>query len=78
MTARTRKPVPVGEDETAPAATVDAPPTAVRPAPRAPRFGISEGTREELARTGRAVDPFTGDVLEDAARLAELAARAKA
>ena len=77
MTARTRKPELVGEDETAPAATVDAPPTAVRPAPR-PRPPMSEGTREELARTGRAVDPFTGDVLEDAARLAELAARAKA
>jgi hypothetical protein len=28
--------------------------------PHAPSFGMSEGTREELARTGKAVDPFTG------------------
>lgn len=31
--------------------------------PRKPSFGISEGTREELARTGKAVDPFTGEKL---------------
>lgn len=30
--------------------------------PRRPSFGMAEGTREELERTGRAVDPFTGDV----------------
>jgi hypothetical protein len=29
-----------------------------------PSFGISEGTREELERTGRATSPFTGRQLE--------------
>lgn len=33
------------------------------PAPVAPSFGMSEGTREELARTGKATDPFTGEKL---------------
>ena len=28
--------------------------------PQGPSFGMSEGTREELERTGHAVDPFTG------------------
>lgn len=28
--------------------------------PRAPSFGISEGTRDQLEREGKAVDPFTG------------------
>ena len=28
--------------------------------PKAPSFGMSEGTREELERTGKATDPFTG------------------
>jgi hypothetical protein len=31
--------------------------------PHRPSFGISEGTREELERTGKAVDPFTGEKL---------------
>jgi hypothetical protein len=31
--------------------------------PRKPSFGMSEGTREELARVGRAIDPFTGEKL---------------
>lgn len=39
----------------------------VEPAPEkragALRFRMSEGTREELARTGHAVDPFTGKTL---------------
>lgn len=34
-------------------------------APRAPSFGMSEGTRDELEREGRAVDPFTGEKLGD-------------
>jgi hypothetical protein len=33
------------------------------PAPTGPSFGMSEGTREELERTGHAVDPFTGKAL---------------
>jgi hypothetical protein len=28
--------------------------------PAGPKFGMCEGTREELERTGSAVDPFTG------------------
>jgi hypothetical protein len=28
--------------------------------PQPPSFGMSEGTREELERIGKAVDPFTG------------------
>ena len=28
--------------------------------PQGPSFGMSEGTREELERTGQATDPFTG------------------
>lgn len=28
--------------------------------PPSPRFGMSEGTRDELERTGKATDPFTG------------------
>jgi predicted deacetylase len=32
-------------------------------APQAPSFGMSEGTREELERLGKAVDPFTGKAL---------------
>jgi hypothetical protein len=31
-----------------------------RPRPAAPSFGMAEGTREELERTGEATDPFTG------------------
>jgi hypothetical protein len=31
--------------------------------PRKPSFGMSEGTREELERTGKATDPFTGEKL---------------
>lgn len=34
-----------------------------RPEVKPPSFGLSEGTREELARTAKAVDPFTGDKL---------------
>lgn len=30
---------------------------------RPPSFGMSEGTREELERTGTATDPFTGEKL---------------
>lgn len=37
--------------------------TTARPAPVAPSFGMSEGTREELERTGKATDPFTGEAL---------------
>jgi hypothetical protein len=33
------------------------------PKPRKPSFGLSEGTREELARTGKATDPHTGEKL---------------
>lgn len=33
------------------------------PIPAAPKFGMCEGTREELERTGKATDPFTGEVL---------------
>jgi hypothetical protein len=33
------------------------------PAVREASFGLSEGTREELERTGHAVDPFTGKTL---------------
>lgn len=29
----------------------------------APKFGMCEGTREELERTGKAIDPFTGELL---------------
>jgi len=32
-------------------------------APAGPKFGMCEGTREELERTGKAVDPFTGKAL---------------
>lgn len=36
----------------------------VQPAkPVEPSFGISEGTREELERTGKATSPFTGKAL---------------
>jgi len=31
--------------------------------PYKPKFGLSEGTRDELERTGKAVDPFTGEKL---------------
>ncbi|HEY9415375.1 MAG TPA: hypothetical protein VIQ30_11495 [Pseudonocardia sp.] len=31
-----------------------------RPKPTEPSFGISEGQRDELERTGRTVSPFTG------------------
>ncbi|MGW3619482.1 hypothetical protein [Micromonospora arida] len=34
-----------------------------KPVPHVPSFGMSEGTREELERTGKAVDPFTGRLL---------------
>lgn len=57
------------------AATPDAP---TRPKPKAASFGLSEGTREELERTGRATDPFTGEHLENKERLAELRRQAKA
>lgn len=30
-------------------------------APREPSFGMSEGERDELERTGRTVSPFTGE-----------------
>jgi hypothetical protein len=29
----------------------------------APKFGMCQGTREEIERTGKAVDPFTGKTL---------------
>jgi hypothetical protein len=32
--------------------------------PAAPSFGICAGVADELARTGRAIDPFTGQLLE--------------
>lgn len=32
--------------------------------PEEPSFGISEGTREELERTGKATSPFTGKPLD--------------
>lgn len=64
-------------DETASDAAAEAPPTAARPASR-PRFPMSEGTRDELARTGRAVDPWTGEVLEDEDARAAYLAREKA
>jgi len=31
--------------------------------PHKPSFGMSEGTREELERVGKATDPFTGEKL---------------
>lgn len=31
--------------------------------PGTPSFGMSEGTREEIERTGKSVDPFTGRTL---------------
>jgi hypothetical protein len=34
--------------------------------PSEPSFGISEGTREELERTGKATSPFTGKPLTEA------------
>lgn len=34
--------------------------------PHEPSFGISEGTREELERTGKATSPFTGRKLTKA------------
>ncbi len=66
---------------TAPGALPEPPPAdAARPVsprrPHRPRFGISQGTAEELARTGQATDPFTGEHLEDPARLAEVRAAA--
>jgi hypothetical protein len=61
-----------------PEVTTDAAALRRKARPKPPSFGISQGTAEELARTGRAVDPFTGNVLEDTDRLAELAAQAKA
>jgi len=53
------------------AAAATTPPAAAAPpakGKRRPRFAMAEGTREELARTGRAVDPFTGELLEDPER----------
>jgi hypothetical protein len=34
--------------------------------PSAPRFGVCEGTREEVERLGQAVDPFTGKTVTKA------------
>lgn len=34
--------------------------TAGPKAPVEPSFGMSEGTRDEIERTGKSVDPFTG------------------
>jgi hypothetical protein len=64
------------------AAAATTPPAAAAPPakglPRRPRFPMAEGTREELERTGRAVDPFTGEVLEDAEKRKAYLAAAKA
>lgn len=62
------------------AASTTPPEAAASDAPKRakePSFGMSEGMRDELARTGRAVSPFTGRVFEDADRLAEVRAEAK-
>lgn len=40
-----------------------APPSTSGQSKGAPRFGMCEGTREEIERTGTAVDPFTGATL---------------
>lgn len=68
-------------EETTSDDAADAPPAAARPAsrkPERPRFPMSEGTRDELARTGRATDPWTGEVLEDEEARAAYLAREKA
>lgn len=36
-----------------------------RPAPKDPSFGLSEGERDELERTGTTVSPHTGQVRHD-------------
>lgn len=83
-TARKRRgkadPEPAAEDAEGDTAEVtnDAAELRRKARPRPPSFGISQGTKEELERTGRAVDPFTGNVLEDTDRLAELRDQAKA
>lgn len=66
-------------EDTAPDGPAVAPPSAARPArPRRPSFGISQGVAEDLRQYGRAGDPFTGELLEDEDRLAELDRQAKA
>jgi len=42
---------------------VEAAPEKTRPSSHIPRFGMCEGTREELERTGKSIDPFTGVLL---------------
>lgn len=78
----TRKPrgtTPADETASDAAAAATPPAAAARPVlPKRPRFAMSEGTREELQRTGRAVDPFTGEVLEDAEARAAFLEREKA
>lgn len=51
--------------ESKPTRTAKAAPAAalIERAKGAPSFRISEGTREEIVRTGKAVDPFTGATL---------------
>lgn len=51
MTPRRKEPEAVTSEAAAPKA------------PYVPSFGMSEGTREELERTGHAVDPFTSEKL---------------
>jgi len=50
-------------DTAAVEATEDTAAVEATPARKGPSFGMSEGTREELERTGHAVDPFTGRAL---------------
>jgi hypothetical protein len=48
---------------TADVAALTGAPAPAAPKPAGPKFGMCEGTREELARNGTAIDPFTGDKL---------------
>lgn len=78
MTSKARKDhqdtaaAPDAAEEGAPDVSEVTPPSTARPVPRPPSFGISQGTADELARTGQATDPFTGKLLTDEDRLAEL------
>lgn len=54
----------MAESKAARAAKAVAQPEPNRERPKgAVRFGLCEGTREEIERTGEAVDPFTGRTL---------------